>query len=201
MAEKPQNLTFGYSMPEFGEQRMLQQQEEGCRYKIPQKGSFLIWMSKTMMQCNAMLGSEVREAKDGHRRLCHAMQLNSMQVRGEGMPVTAKNWNPIAWLPKKAKVADWDVGGFVFHLCFIYGASADQIWLNSLQKSGLAHICERGVADNSCWIINAERCRDGLPKKSPSLTSMTSLLESPQQCAAGHLKKKWSGNLLMLCFS
>ena len=54
--------------------------------------------------------------------------------------------------------------------------------MNCLQKSNwsdLALICERWVSWVSCRI----RCLDDLPKRCPSLTSMTSLLESPQQCA------------------
>ena len=73
--------------------------------------------------------------------------------------------------------------------------------MNSLQKSNwsdFALICDRWVSWMSCRI----RCLDNLPKRCPSLTSMTSLLESPQQCA-GHLGKKVSSgrNLTLPWFS
>ena len=171
---------------------MLQQEWEACWYKIAKlidAGIFLILMTT----CNAMLGPRrwgpFTLPKHCQRRLSHAMQLNASNarylVRGqgvEGLPVAAKKvWKPIAWCPKKANLADWDVGrlysSFLLHiierLLTIDGWTVcrnltDQIWpillillIRSYSYcwscwSDVAHIAKRGVVvfcqQVSCWI-------------------------------------------------
>ena len=113
-----------------------------------------------------------RVAKEGPAMQCtsmQAMQGTWSEVREVKVcPLQKKVWNPIAWCPKKAKLANWDVGGFVFLLfTAYYGPSrrmltkdgwtlcrnlADQILLILLENK-LLKLLTGGLLNQQCWLL------------------------------------------------